>query len=69
MAVPIDAASGWQGMPADLFETTMAVDTVTYASQYDVASDGQKFLVEIPAETGNVSPIKVVLNWTAGLKK
>jgi hypothetical protein len=47
----------------------MALETVTYASQYDVAPDGQSFLVKIPAEGGHSSPITMVLNWTAGLEK
>ena len=32
MAVPIDANSGRPGAPTELFETMMAVDTVTYAT-------------------------------------
>jgi len=36
--------------------------------QYDVTADGQRFLMNVDAE-GSASPINIVLNWTAGLKK
>jgi hypothetical protein len=36
--------------------------------QYDVAVDGQRFLVHTPPQDASV-PITVVLNWTAALKK
>jgi Tol biopolymer transport system component len=35
---------------------------------YDVARDGQRFLVTIPAESAD-TPITVVVNWAAGVKK
>jgi len=38
-------------------------------NQYVVTSDGQRFLVNTLAEEGAYTPINVVLNWTAGLKK
>ena len=37
--------------------------------EYDVSPDGQKFLVAAAPEQAGSSPITVVLNWTAGLKK
>jgi hypothetical protein len=37
-------------------------------STYDVSTDGQRFLVNTFTET-TPTPITVVLNWTAGLKK
>jgi Tol biopolymer transport system component len=37
---------------------------------YDVAADGQRFLVEVPAEQSrNAEALTIVQNWTAGLKK
>jgi Tol biopolymer transport system component len=37
--------------------------------QYDVSPDGQKFLVDAAPQQAMSSPITIVLNWTAGLKK
>jgi hypothetical protein len=36
--------------------------------QYDVTSDGQRFLLNLEVESSAL-PITVMLNWTAGLKK
>ena len=36
---------------------------------YGVSSDGQRFLINTQPEQSASSPIAVVLNWTAGLKK
>ena len=36
---------------------------------YDVSPDGQRFLVNVMEEQTNSSPIAVVVNWAAGLKK
>jgi Tol biopolymer transport system component len=37
---------------------------------YDVAADGERFLVEVPVEQSTqAEPLTVVQNWTAGLKK
>ena len=40
-----------------------------FRSQYDVARDGQRFLLNVPLDDADASSITVVLNWTAGLKK
>jgi serine/threonine protein kinase len=37
--------------------------------RYDVATDGQRFLILTPAEFTRIDPLHVVLNWTAGLKR
>ncbi len=37
--------------------------------EYAVAPDGQRFLINITISEAGVSPISVVLNWQAGLKK
>src|SRR5262249_14019423 len=36
---------------------------------YTVSGDGRRFLVNTPIEGANSSPVTVVLNWAAGLKK
>jgi len=40
-----------------------------YRMNYDVTADGARFLVNTPVEGAGSSPINVVLDWPAGLKK
>ena len=37
-------------------------------NRYQVAANGQKFLVSVPLESTTAAPITVVTNWTSGLK-
>jgi hypothetical protein len=37
--------------------------------QYAVSLDGQRFLMNVPIESADVSPITVVLNWNPAAKK
>ena len=37
--------------------------------RYDVSADGQRFLVNMPAQGVGAEPITLVVNWTAGLKQ
>ncbi|MBC8647848.1 MAG: serine/threonine-protein kinase [Thermoanaerobaculia bacterium] len=48
------------GVPQDLFRTPLSWGS-------DVTSDGERFLVNMPAAETPVSPITVVVNWTADL--
>jgi hypothetical protein len=48
-----------------LFETRANVGN----HRYDVTPDGQRFLVNRSREGAASAPIRVVVNWTAGLKK
>jgi len=54
------------GVPHELFRTPL---TNALGSQYDVTADGQRFLIATPPESTGDTPITVVLNWWAGLKK
>jgi serine/threonine protein kinase/Tol biopolymer transport system component len=38
-------------------------------TEYDVSSDGKRFLVTMPSEPPTPEPLTLVQNWTAGLKK
>jgi hypothetical protein len=74
MAVPIKAG-----------ETAVEVGTATplftprvlngpsypngFRAQYDVTRDGQRFLLNVPAEEAAPPSITVVMNWRAGVKK
>ncbi|MBI3665541.1 MAG: PD40 domain-containing protein, partial [Acidobacteria bacterium] len=67
MAVDVKAGAGFEaGAPKVLFQTPLRADPIQ--NQYDVTGDGQKFILGEPIEQ-EVKPIKVVLNWTAGLKR
>jgi dipeptidyl aminopeptidase/acylaminoacyl peptidase len=66
MAVDIQSGQGIAaGVPHVLFQTGAS----SFASpDYDVSSDGQSFLIALPASNAVDAPITVVLNWWAGLK-
>ena len=78
MAVPIRLAPDTHaleaGAPVALFPTRLAtgVNIATAGfqarAQYAVAPDG-RFLMNIAADEPVTSPITIVQNWTAGLKK
>jgi hypothetical protein len=36
---------------------------------YDVAADGQHFLIAIPRERKSAEPLTLLQNWVAGLKQ
>ena len=67
MAVAIQADSTLQaGQPQALFEPRVFGAPVI---NYTVSADGQRFLVNTPAEGSNSAPVTVVLNWTSEMKK
>jgi hypothetical protein len=78
MAVPLRLAPEAQvleaGAPVALFPTRLAtggnIATGGFGAraQYAVASDG-RFLMNITADDAVASPITIVHNWTAGLKR
>ena len=72
MAVDLKGDSTLQvGAAHALFETHIFGGSNVvqgWRQQYDVAADGQQFLMSVETE-GSTPPINTVLNWTAGLKK
>jgi hypothetical protein len=69
LAVTVTAGSSFEaGIPAALFEIG-ATPGMGLRHQYCVTSDGERFLVVRATETQETSPITIVLNWTADLKK
>ena len=78
MAVPIELVSTTRtlspGVPLALFASRLATQGSAgqagfgSKAQYAVARDG-RFLLNVSAEDATASPITVVLNWDAGLKK
>ena len=72
MAVPVRSGATFEsGDPVPLFAAKTvggATYAVGYANQYDVTPDGQQFLLNTEVDA-SATPITVVLNWTAALKK
>ncbi len=72
MAVPVKTSPSFQaGSPQELFPGAPIAST-TGAGQfyYTPSKDGQRFLMNIPAEGSTAQPpINVVLNWQSELKK
>jgi hypothetical protein len=68
MAVDVKVGKTFEsGMPHQLFELGPLKDFG--GSSYSVTSDGQRFLITSSVEADQSSPLKIVLNWTASLKK
>jgi len=66
MAVDVTAGSTFQaGVPQRLFPLPANI------GDWDVTSDGKRFLVAMPLQTqqNSTTPFTLVLNWQEGLKK
>ena len=57
------------GKPKPLFQTPVPAGVDPNRTHYVPTADGQRFLIEAQSGDSQRSPIIVVLNWTAGLKK
>jgi dipeptidyl aminopeptidase/acylaminoacyl peptidase len=69
MAAPVKMSDGRlevAGEPKPLFRMPLRLPPNQYT--YDVALDGQRFLVMAPTEQARPEPLKVMLNWKAALK-
>ncbi len=72
MSVPVTMTAGFEpGVPTPLFQTHFGYNPIASSerSQYTVTADGQRFLLENLAKLTSETPINVVLNWPALLKK
>ena len=69
MAAPVklspDGQSLETGTPAALFPVRVAGGPLSqiYRQQYDVSSDGQRFLVNLAVDDGAAPPITLIYNW------
>jgi serine/threonine protein kinase len=64
MAVEVEFSDTFRsGTPQALFDAPLKT------TQFDVAADGQKFLLPMPDENTSNEPVHVVLNWVAALTK
>jgi eukaryotic-like serine/threonine-protein kinase len=68
MAVSVGPGSSF-GLPQTLFQTRVAAGVSANRTHYVPSRDGQRFLVNTQTSDPAPTPITVVLNWTAGLKK
>ena len=72
MAVDVDPAgvSFDPGPPKALFATkTQWLEIQPTARTYAAARDGRRFLLANATQQAQIEPIRVVLNWDAGLRK
>ena len=70
MAVPVNAGATFEaGVPKALFQTIFVGYPTGGAQHYAVSADSQRFFLNVPVGEGAASPITVVLNWTAGIRK
>ena len=75
MAVPVKAIAGTKpsfeaATPVALFDAHMVHSPTNNLIQYDVTTDGKRFLITTASGPGGASPpLTVVTNWNAGLKK
>jgi Tol biopolymer transport system component len=67
MAVPVSAGPTF-GVPTPLFQTRVAAVVASQRTHYVPSRDGRRFLVNVASDT-EASPITVVVNWTATLRK
>ena len=72
MAVSVKATLGPRptfeaGVPTPLFDTRLYDGALAY--EYDVTADGQRFVVNTNVAGAYATPLTVVVNWTAPLKK
>jgi Tol biopolymer transport system component len=68
MAVSVGAGPSF-GVPVALFQTRVPAGVSANRTHYVPSRDGKRFLVNTQTGDSSPTPITVVLNWTAGLKK
>ena len=66
--VPFKGTELEAGAPRPLFDLRLAGSHWLDSRQYDVAADGQRFLVVRRVEDAGPDALVVILNWTTGLK-
>ncbi len=67
IAVPVEESAEFQtGPPQRLFKKALRTAP---GMQYDVAPDGQRFLLNVPFQEAEMAPITLVQNWTRLLER
>ena len=57
------------GQIRPLFQARITADPSPFEADYDVATDGQRFLINTPVGETPTPTVNLVLNWDAGLKR
>jgi hypothetical protein len=57
------------GVPVPLFRVAQRIGQMGSVATYDVAPDGSRSLIGIPADSDRESRVNVVVNWPAALKR
>jgi hypothetical protein len=68
MGVPVNAGPSF-GVPKPLFQTQVPSGMNSINMHYVPSRDGRRFLVNTQIGEPAPTPITVVLNWTAALRK
>jgi hypothetical protein len=66
VAVNTGTSSLELSVPQPLFDARMKSGVFF---EYDVSADGQRFLVNVPIQDDSLTPITLVSNWTALLRR
>jgi Tol biopolymer transport system component len=71
MAAPVTTEAKFDnGTPAALFQASPRQPILPFdLFVYDVSRDGQRFLINTPVKQAKMTPMSIVLNWTAKLNK
>ena len=69
MTVPVDATAQFEAGAAQALFRTGATAANFFRHYYAVTKDGQRFLVNAPAQQGGGAKLTVVVNWTAAIPK
>jgi serine/threonine protein kinase/Tol biopolymer transport system component len=71
MSVAVRSSSSFEaGVPTSLFQTHIRQGiSAAELFSYDVAADGQRFLVNTKVDEPNPAPLFVILNWASELQK
>ncbi len=70
MSVAVRAGDGFEAaVPTALFKANFPAVVPAFWSNYVATADGQRFLVSELLPEATATPVNVVLNWPAGLKK
>jgi hypothetical protein len=71
MAVEVKTGSNFEaGAPVSLFQThTRQPISSQDVFSYDVAADGQKFLINTRVDEPNAAPLSIILNWASEMEK
>jgi len=71
MSVEVSTSPSFKAaVPKALFTATITGGAVVAGvHRWDVAPDGQRFLINVPSEAAVTTPMTLVVNWQEGLKK